>query len=422
MSVVQRIFEEVASGVPMWSVKATLEAEGIPAPGGGKRWSQTTLREMIQSDCYRPHTVEELMELVPATVVASLDHDKRHGVLWYGRRRTKVKQVAELGPDGKRTYRQKQETTLKPRAEWVGVPVPDSGLPRSLVDAAREAIKDNLRPSSAGRRFWQLSGGVAVCGECGRHLRHLHREHRSKEGAFYNYYGCPSAQEKKATRACQNGKGGRAEELEQQVWAFVASLLKDPERLRRGLARLIENEKRSLRGDPEQEAKTWLERLSVLERKRRGFQDIAAEGLMDLSELKERLAELDEERGEAEEALEALKFKRSKLEALERDAETLLASYADMVPEGLDALSAEERQRVYKMMRLKVYTYANGRTELNGIFSMGDSFYGENGSSRPAARPARSGRPRSCTSKTERTWSSSHLWAVRLNTPIGIGT
>jgi hypothetical protein len=159
-----------------------------------------------------------------------------------------------------------------------------------------------------------------------------------------------------------------------------------------------------------------------LERKRRGFQDIAAEGLMDLSELKVRLAELDEEREGAEEALEALKLKRGKLEALERDAETLLASYADMVPEGLDALSAEERQRVYKMMRLKIYTYANGGTELNGTFSIGDKFYGENGSSRPDARPARSGLARSCTSKTVRTWSSSALWAVLPNTPPGIGT
>jgi hypothetical protein len=37
---------------------------------------------MIQGDSYRPHTVEELMELVPVAVVASLDPDKRYGVSW----------------------------------------------------------------------------------------------------------------------------------------------------------------------------------------------------------------------------------------------------------------------------------------------------------------------------------------------------
>jgi hypothetical protein len=94
----------------------------------------------------------------------------------------------------------------------------------------------------------------------------------------------------KAVRVCQNGKGRRAEELEEQVWHFVSSLLKTPELLQRGLRRLIENEKSSLRGDPEKEVNAWLERLSTLERKRRGFHEIAAEGLMGLSELKERLA------------------------------------------------------------------------------------------------------------------------------------
>jgi site-specific DNA recombinase len=255
MGVVERIFEMVASGRPMWSVKTALEAEGVSAPGGGMRWSQTTLREMIQDDSYRPHTLEELTELVHEAVVAPLDPEKHYGICWYGRRRTKVKQIAEVSPDGERRYRHKQETAIRPREEWIGVPVPDSGIPRSLVDAAREAIKDNARPSSAGRRFWELSGGVAICGECGRHLRHLHRRHRDKEGIFYNYYGCPSTQQKKAGRECQNGKGRRAEELEDRVWDFVSSLLKDPARLKAGLEEMIAAESADMRGDPEQEAK-----------------------------------------------------------------------------------------------------------------------------------------------------------------------
>ena len=81
IEVVRHIFEMVVSEAPMWKVKTTLEAEGVPAPNGGKRWSPTTLREIIQEDSYRPHTVEELAELVPATVVNSLDPEKRYGSL-----------------------------------------------------------------------------------------------------------------------------------------------------------------------------------------------------------------------------------------------------------------------------------------------------------------------------------------------------
>lgn len=135
-----------------------MEGEDIAGSRGGpstewrKHWSPTTLRETIQEDSYRPHTVEELAELVPATV-NSLDPKKRYGVSWYGRRRTRLKQVAEVGSDGKRRYRRKQETIVRPREEWVGVPVPDSGIPCYLVDAAKDAIKGNRRSSSSGRRF-----------------------------------------------------------------------------------------------------------------------------------------------------------------------------------------------------------------------------------------------------------------------------
>ena len=392
MAVVRRVFEMVVSGAPIWEVKTTLEAEGVSTPKGGKQWSPTTLREMIQDDCYKPHTVEELIEMVPAKVVASLNPEKRYGVFWYGRRRIKLKQVAEIGSDGKRRYRRKQETMMRPREEWVGIPVPDSGIQRSLVEAGREAIKDNGRPSSSGRRFWELSGGIGICGECSRRLQHAHRRHRRKEGIFYNYYRCPSTQ-RRTGRTCPNGRGRRAEELEEHVWEFVSSLLKDPELLRRGLNRLIEQEKSGSREDPEKEARAWLERLSVIERKRSGFQEITAEGLMSLPQLKERLAQLDEEREIAEEALDALKLQRSKLEALERDAEALLTSYAGMIPERLDELHPEERQRIYKMLRLKVSIYADGCTKLSGVLVPKESFYTIGVTSRTCGRPASSRLP-----------------------------
>src|SRR5215218_5586916 len=45
---------------------------------------------------------------------------------------------------------------------------------------------------------------------------------------------------------------------------------------------------------------------------------------------------------------------RERLQELERDKKTLLESYADMLPDALDGLTAEERNRIYRMLRLKV--------------------------------------------------------------------
>ncbi len=77
--------------------------------------------------------------------------------------------------------------------------------------------------------------------------------------------------------------------------------------------------------------------------------------------------------------------------------------HAQMASSALDDLTAEERQRIYKMIRLKVYTYAEGGTELNGVFSLRDESYAENITPRLDARPVRSGRPPSCASKMGRT-------------------
>lgn len=77
----------------------------------------------------------------------------------------------------------------------------------------------------------------------------------------------------------------------------MSSLLKDPEQLRSDLDTMIKIklERDALRGDPEREAKVWLDKLAETEHKRSGFQDMAAEGLITFDELRTKLATLDEE-------------------------------------------------------------------------------------------------------------------------------
>ena len=70
---------------------------------------------------------------------------------------------------------------------------------------------------------------------------------------------------------------------------------------------MVELERKNVRSDPEREAKVWLDKLVEAERKRSGFQDMAAEGLITFDELREKLASLEESRRVAEEELKAWK-------------------------------------------------------------------------------------------------------------------
>lgn len=365
MAVVRRMFRMVGvEGTSLYAVRKALQEAGIPSPGGAKLWRQGYLREAIQDDIYRPHTSEELESIVSPQVLATLDPDRRYGVLYYDRRRQSRKKVAARNPGryGK-PYRYAYKTLEKPREEWVPIPVPDSGIPREWVDRARAAIEHNRRPSSAGLRFWELSGGILRCASCERAMQSTSIP--STTGKVHHYYRCPR-RVRDGKAGCENGKNPRADHAEPLVWEMVSGLLKDPERLRIGLEAMIERKSGLLRGNPEREAAAWIKQLEELMRKRAAYQDQQATGLMTLDELAARLSELEDARVTVEWELTKLRGPQEEVEALKDDANTLLASYERAAPEDLDALDPEERHHVYRLMRLAVRFHPDGSLEATG--------------------------------------------------------
>ena len=300
--------------------------------------------------------------MVSPKVAARLDPSKLYGVWWYNRRRTSVRQIAEHGPEGRR-YRKVQRTVRKPRNEWVAVPVPNVGVLRELVDTARERIRYNTRTSKAGDDFWELSGGVFFCGGCGNRMV-AHRSRRTPDSPYIAYYRCETRKQRKA--ACPMPKSHRSDKIELLVWEFVSGLLKNPLRLRVGLEKMIEEKKENMRGDPDREARTWLDKLAEVDRKRSAFQDQQAENLITIDELRSKLTALEETRGAAERELEALRSQREEIAQLERDADALIDHYAGRIPGDLDALNSEHRHHVYDMMKLRVVAHVDGRVEANG--------------------------------------------------------
>jgi hypothetical protein len=95
---------------------------------------------MIFNDVYRPHFFTEAKDCVPSEVAARLDPDKRYGIWWYNRRRFEPKRTPPKTPGN---FKRKYQPIDKPPEEWIGVPVPDSGIPLELVDAARAKIGKN---------------------------------------------------------------------------------------------------------------------------------------------------------------------------------------------------------------------------------------------------------------------------------------
>jgi hypothetical protein len=182
---------------------------------------------------------------------------------------------------------------------------------------------------------------------------------------LYFYYRCHS-RHNEGSSACSQAKSYRAEEVEAQVWEAISRVFGDPETLRADLERMIELEREGMRGDPEREAKVWCDKLAEADRKRSGFQDMAADGLIAFDELRAKLAALEETRAMAERELEGLRHRREHLDSLERNKESVLENYAALAPKALHSLTPEERHRLYKMLKLRVNIDLDGALEVGG--------------------------------------------------------
>ncbi len=171
------------------------------------------------------------------------------------------------------------------------------------------------------------------------------------------------------------------EQTRKRMQRFIESLVEWTERFRKAVAAhgrsdldaaMIEEERKGMRGDPDQEAKVCLEKLTQVDQERRAYQRLAAKGHMTDEELDVELAELAETRKVAKRALEILRGRRERIEEMERDRDALLDNYARMASEALNVLAPEERHQVYRILRLQAAMMMDGTLGISGTFGEGD--------------------------------------------------
>jgi hypothetical protein len=150
----------------------------------------------------------------------------------------------------------------------------------------------------------------------------------------------------------------RAVSFEDIVWRFVSDLLKDPDRIRAGIEKLVESERNGGSVDTGRDALYWAGKVAECSHLRSAYQDQQAARLMTLEELGSKLKELEQTRKVAE--IAALSAREERARQLDADRDSLVASYAATVPEALDSLAGEERSRVYRMLNLEVKPGAEG--------------------------------------------------------------
>ena len=288
------------------------------------------------------------------------------------------------------------------REDWVAVPVPDAGISREWVDAARAAIKDNVRQSRVDGRSWELKG-ILFC-PCGCRMAPYNSRRGSKR---YHYYAC-SRYRREGASACEHHKNWPAEALEQAARQFVLELIGDPETLREQVEAEHAREKATLR-DTRKQVAALAHRLAEADAERDRYNRLYAHGKLSDDEYDAYTSELTECKKAAEEELARLEDERryvEYLDALPRLVEDYLRELPEIInhvpriretvpkerpkserlqphlvepgshrtraPEEMEQLRREaERERAgryrraYEMLNLKVVAYPDGTIDIS---------------------------------------------------------
>ncbi len=107
-----------------------------------------------------------------------------------------------------------------------------------------------------------------------------------------------------------------------------------------------------------------------------GDKDLFLENKLDMDRYEKRLAQIEQARKSVEDDLARIESRTAHVDRLEHDRDDLLNHYSQIVPESLDALEPDERNRVYKMLKLTARAHENGSLELK--WALGADLCGDN--------------------------------------------
>lgn len=328
-TVVRRIFDDYAAGVPARSIAARLNAEGVPGPSGGL-WRASS----INGDPKRKNGI--------------LQNELYRGRMIYNRTRRVTHPVSR-----------KREIRLNPESEWIRLEAPDLRIVSDAQWTTAERIRARFggRRAEYARRPKRLLSGKAECGVCGNGWRIVSGER----------WGCSAHHD---GRGCSNGRTIVTAAFERRVLRGLSERLLDPE-----LVRIYVEEWRAAwkelsaqgRGD-----RRRLERRSAeLERKVARLVAAIADGLGEFEDVRRALVDARDERARVGAQLQELAAE--KVVALHpRLADDYRRRIADLTValEGDDQLAA--RNALRSLIGRIVVTPAAGRgvdIEVHGILA-----------------------------------------------------
>jgi site-specific DNA recombinase len=316
--VVRDLFAWVGlEGLSLADVVRRLTAQGVPTRTGRPRWDRATVRGILRNPAY-------------------------YGAARYGKTRLEARPAGGRPGRGRPAVPRRDKVARPtPPAEQAVIAVP-ALVSRELFEAAAARLADNRRRQRAHPGSPQfLLSGLLVCGRCGS----AYCGRRSRQGGKrYVYYRCLGTDKYRhgGEAWCRNAAVGAA--LEDEVWADVCALLRDPRRVREELHR-----RREARPAPGAEPGSLRASIARLKRQLARLLDLYTTEYLDKAEFEARAQRVKARLACEEKAYLA----QARAEQAAAEADQLLRDFeqfARQVEAGLDQADFATKRQLLRLL------------------------------------------------------------------------
>ena len=324
-AVVRRIYDlYVREGLKMHAVSRRLDAEGI-RPRHAECWPTATVAVILRNEAY----------------VGRAAYLKTVGTGKPARRNRTGRRKAG-------TVRRLTGRAVRPREEWIELPVP-AIVEATVFARAQRRRAENRRFSPRKTADPTLLQGLCVCAECGYTIgRNSGNSGKGSYGKRIHYYRCHGIDSwRRAQGAVCDNPPVRADELDAEVWREVLALLENPQLVRSEIDRRIAAANDTAPNDRRTAAlRTESSRNQT---RMRRLLDAYQEGLVTLEELRERNAPMQTRQRAVLAELDALQTA-----TLDRQSQfalaTTVARFLKRMREAAGSLAIAERQRIVRLL------------------------------------------------------------------------
>src|SRR6476620_2017887 len=311
-AVVRRIFADFLAGHSLRHLAVTLSAEGIASPEGKPVWRLSTICRLLRNEAYA-------------------------GRLYWNRTQTSYDPV--LG---------RSRATLRPREEWIEIPIP-AIIDDATLDAVAATARDNS--SYSPRRTEPDTFLLRRLLRCARCQVKLNCYRARRNHTTTRYYLCPHRDPWRAGGAehrCPERRV-RADELDTFVFDQVRRLLTRPDLITAGQTAVAAH-------TPALDDELLTAQLTRLQRRlqtahtaRGRVADLYQAGVIDNTEMRRRSREIDTRAQRLELEHQTLIARQSELAAGNRLSASI-TDFAQRALHGIDTLDFEGRQQLLRLV------------------------------------------------------------------------